>query len=263
MKVILVGAGRGNRLMPLTASQPKSLIVIEGKRILDWTLDAFGQNGLNQFVFIGGYLKHVVVESYPNLQMVVNSDWPNNNILFSLLCAREHLVDGFYSTYTDTLFRGNAVRALKESPHDIVLVMDTRWRERYRYRSQHPEKDGEKMIASGDMVTQVSREIPPEAASGEFTGVMKMSAAGAARFLDFYDDLFASLGSDGPFDDGRPFRMAYMIHQLDRMIRAGIEVHCVAVPGEYHEIDTLEDYDLAARDWARFAEEQQTQPSRG
>jgi hypothetical protein len=49
--------------------------------------------------------------------------------------------------------------------------------------------------------------------------------------------------------------MAYLIHQLDAMIRSGIEVHCVAVPGDYHEVDTLEDYDLAAGDWARFAKE--------
>ena len=255
MNVILIGAGRGKRLMPLTASQPKSFTEIGGKTILDWTMDAFRENGLDRFVFIGGYLKEVVEQSYPDLQMVENSDWPNNNILFSLLSAREHLVDGFYSTYTDTLFLGSAVRALKESPHDIVLVMDTRWRERYRYRSQHPERDGEKMIANGDVVTRVSREIESEAASGEFTGVMKMSAAGAARFLDFYDELFASLGSEGPFDDDRPFRMAYVIHQLDRMIRDGTDVHCVAVPGDYHEIDTLEDYVLAAMDWARFSDE--------
>ena len=254
MNVVLIGAGRGNRLMPLTASQPKSFTEVAGKRVLDWTMDAFRENGLDRFVFIGGYLKDVVEQSYPDLRIVENSDWPNNNILFSLLSAREHLVDGFYSTYTDTLFRGSAVRALKESPHDIVMVMDTRWRERYRYRSQHPERDGEKMIASGEVVTRVSRDIESEAASGEFTGVMKMSAAGAERFLDFYDGLLASLGSDGPFDDGRPFRMGYVIHQIDRMIRAGIDVHCVAVPGEYHEIDTLEDYGLAVGDWTRFAE---------
>ncbi|MCH8206334.1 MAG: phosphocholine cytidylyltransferase family protein [Chloroflexi bacterium] len=254
MKVILIGAGRGNRLMPLTASQPKCLTIIAEKSILEWTLDAFHENGLDRFVFIGGYLKATVQESYPELHMVENPNWPDNNILFSLLCAREHFLDGFYSTYTDTLFRGNAVRMLKESSHDIVLVMDTRWRERYKHRSQHPERDGEKIIASGDLVTRISRDIPSERASGEFTGLMKMSPDGAARFLEFYDGLFASMGSEGMFHDGKPFRMAYLIHQLDRMIRAGTEVHCVAVPGDYHEIDTIEDYRLATEDWTRFLE---------
>ena len=37
--------------------------------------------------------------------------------------------------------------------------------------------------------------------------------------------------------------MAYFIHQLDRMIQEGIDVHCVPVAGDYHEIDTLQDYE--------------------
>ena len=238
----------------MTASEPKSFAVIAGKRILDWTLDAFQENGLDRFVFIAGYLQDVVRREYPRFTFVENAGWRNNNILFSLLCAREHLSGGFYSTYTDTLYRRDAISALKDSPHDITLVMDTRWRQRYRFRSQHPERDGEKMVAHGDRVTRVSRDIASEDASGEFTGVLKMTARGAAQFLDFHDGLLDSLGSEGPFTDGRPFRMAYMIHQLDRMVQAGIAVHCVAVPGDYHEIDTLEDYELAAGDWARFVE---------
>ena len=238
--------------MPLTAAEPKCFASVAGRRVLDWTLDAFRENGLDRFVFVGGYLKDVVQSAYPALTVVNNSDWPDTNMLFSLLAAREHLEGGFYSTYTDTLFLGDAVGLLKRSPHDITLVMDTFWRERYRFRSQHPESDGEKMVASGDVVTHVSRDIASEDASGEFTGVLKMTATGAAQFLDFFDGLHASLGRDGVIADGRPFRMSYMIHQVDRMIQAGIDVHCVAVPGQYHEIDTLEDYKLACKEWARL-----------
>jgi choline kinase len=239
--------------MPLTASEPKCFADIAGKRILDWTLDAFRQNGLDRFVFIGGYLKDVVRSAYPAFTMVENPDWADSNILHSLVCARDYLNQGFYATYTDTLFRGDAVSLLKRSRHDITLVMDTRWRDRYRFRSQHPEADGEKMVVSGDVVTRLSREIDPQDASGEFTGVLKMSPRGASQFLDFFGELSGSLGRDGAIADGRPFRMAYLIHQLELMIQAGIEIHCVAVPGEYHEVDTLQDYDLARNDWARYA----------
>ena len=233
----------------MTASEPKSFTRIAGKRVLDWTLEAFRENGLERFVFIGGYLMDVVRKAYEAFEYVENSDWPNTNILFSLLCARGHLGEGFYSTYTDTLFRPEAVGLLKDSPHDITLVMDTLWRDRYRHRSQHPEADGEKMIAVDGIVTRVSRQIPSEDATGEFTGVLKMSANGASAFLEVYDELYASLGPEGLFTEGRPFRMAYLIHQLDYMVRKGIDVHCVAVPGEYHEIDTIEDYQLAGRGW--------------
>ena len=255
MNVILIGAGRGERLMPLTRSEPKTYTHVAGKRVLDWTLDAFRQNDLDRFVFIGGYLIDLVKADYPEFQVVENADWANNNILFSLIHARVHMANGFYAAYTDTLFRPNAVTGLKNSAHDITIVIDTLWRRRYRYRSQHPEADGEKVVASGGGVMRISREIPSEQATGEFTGVMRMSAKGAGQFLEFYDHLYARFAHDGKFAGDRPFRMAYLIHQLELMVQDGIAVHCVRVPGDYHEIDTLEDYDLARVDWERFVRE--------
>jgi len=163
------------------------------------------------------------------------------------------MAHGFYATYTDTLYLGDAVKALQDSPHDITLVMDTRWRERYVFRSMHPESDAEKMLVDDVRVAEVSRTIEPREASGEYTGVIKMTAEGASQFLRFYDELHAELGDEQVIADGRPFRMAYVIHLLDRMIRAGIPVHCASVPGDYHEVDTIQDYHLATADWMRFA----------
>lgn len=195
----------------------------------------------------------VVRDAYPNLAYVENPAWSTTNILASLVCAREHMARGFYATYTDTLYRGGAVKALQDSPHDITLVMDTRWRERYAFRSMHPESDAEKILVDGARVVEVSRTIKPHEASGEYSGVLKMTAEGASQFLQFYDELHAELGDDQVIADGRPFRMAYVILLLDRMIRDGIPVHCVAVPGDYHEVDTIQDYHLATADWMRFA----------
>ena len=54
--------------------------------------------------------------------------------------------------------------------------------------------------------------------------------------------------------------MAYVILLLDRMISNGIPVHCVAVPGDYHEVDTIQDYHLASADWMRFANKPVPEP---
>ena len=183
-----------------------------------------------------------------------NADWPTTNILHSLVTARDHMAGGFYSTYTDTLFLDDAVGLLKQAPRDITLVMDTDWRDRYRFRSQHPESDAEKMVVDGERVTRLSGTIEPQEASGEFTGVVKMTSTGAKLRLDFHDDLSNTRGMDGEFTDGKPFRMAYLIHLLDRMVQAGVDIHCVPVHGDYHEIDTLQDYELAKADWQRFAD---------
>ena len=55
MRAIIIGAGRGRRLMPTTADTPKCFAEVQGKRILDWTLDALGANGIEDVCFIGGY----------------------------------------------------------------------------------------------------------------------------------------------------------------------------------------------------------------
>ena len=55
MKAIIIGAGRGIRLMPTTANTPKCFAEVKGRRILDWALAAFRANGLVDIVFIGGY----------------------------------------------------------------------------------------------------------------------------------------------------------------------------------------------------------------
>ena len=55
MRVIVIGAGRGRRLMPTTADAPKCFAEVAGRRLLDWALDAFAANGLDRVCFIGGY----------------------------------------------------------------------------------------------------------------------------------------------------------------------------------------------------------------
>ena len=55
MKTIIIGAGRGRRLMPLTEDTPKCFAAVKGKRILDWILEAWCAANVKDIVFVGGY----------------------------------------------------------------------------------------------------------------------------------------------------------------------------------------------------------------
>lgn len=72
MKVIIPVAGAGTKLRPLTYTQPKALIPVAGKRILDFIIDPLLELGLNEFVFVVGYLgekiKNHVETKYPNIK---------------------------------------------------------------------------------------------------------------------------------------------------------------------------------------------------
>ena len=147
-----------------------------------------------------------------------------------------------------------AVEALTRSPHDITLVVDTDWRRRYQGRTEHPESDAEKVQAEGDRLTRLSRHIEPSLATGEFIGVMRLTANGAQQFLAAFDRARAAHQDTDPFREGRTFQKAYLIDLLQVMIEAGTPLHCVEVHGGYMEIDTQQDASLAEQ-WWRSAEQ--------
>ena len=250
MKAIVIGAGRGMRLEHLTQEIPKTMVPVLGRPMLESILHALDCGGIDasRTTFISGYQANVVKTAFPGLTYVQNERWEHNNILLSLMCARETMKEGFISTYADIVYRPEYVEALNASPHDITLACDSDWRRRYRDRSRHPETDAEKLRLRDGKVVELSRKIESDAASAEFIGVMRLTAEGAAQFCEAFDEA-AKLFDGGQFREGRTFQKAYLIDLLQWMLERGTPIHGVALPGGYMEIDTLEDVEHADKWW--------------
>jgi choline kinase len=221
-----------------------------GRPMLDWILEALQSAGFSRkdVVFVCGYAEHEVRARYPEFTYVRNADWANNNILLSLMCARQYLADGFLSTYADIVYDGEIVQKLVASQAEIALGCDTAWRRRYIGRSQHPETDAEKLRADGTRVLEISRTIASEAAHGEFIGVMKLSESGARVLGDAFDRAQLTYGG-GMFREGRSFQKAYLLDLLQEMLEGGASMHRENTAGGYMEIDTVQDLAMAQGWW--------------
>ena len=248
LKAIIIGAGRGSRLNILTDDQPKCYTSIRNKRILDWSLGALSEAGLSDVVFVGGYRIEQIKRDYPKLAFRHNINWEKNNVLASLFCAEKDMDDGFISCYSDILFRRELIKRLIGHQSDIVISIDTDWRNRYVHRSQHPENDAEKVICNADQVIRIERSIEPELVSGEFTGVVKFNVSGAQKLREYYRKV-STLYSGKCWQDGVVFEKAYLIHLLQYMIEDGIEIKAISTSGGYWEIDTEEDLKFANQSW--------------
>lgn len=248
MRAIIIGAGRGIRLMPTTADTPKCFAEVDGQNILDWSLEALRANDINDICFIGGYQIDKVRKRYPELTYRHNDNWPNNNILASLLYA-EDLMDGpFICCYSDILFSPRVVESLLASKDDVALVVDTAWATRYEHRTEHPPTDAEKVTTCNGQVTRIHRGIDVQDAYGEYIGVAKFSTLGAARLKYHYHrcrDKYAGQ----PFREAKQFEKAYKIQLFQEMIEAGQRMAHVDTLGEYIEIDTQEDFEYACNYW--------------
>ena len=249
MKAIIIGAGRGARLMPHTADAPKCFAEVKGRRILDWGLEALAAGGLTDVVFIGGYHIEMVRKAYPQFTFCHNRDWEQNNIMESLMHAEAHMDDGFVCAYSDILYAPEIIERLARSPHDITLVCDTDWRTRYTQLTDHPEHDGEKISLDGSTrIACVNRTMPSEKAYGEYIGVARFTPAGAAALRRHYHDVKAK-HSGGPFMAAKTFRKAYLIDLFQHMIEACETFRAMPTHGSYLEIDTNQDFQIARQDW--------------
>ena len=248
MRAIIIGAGRGRRLMPTTADTPKCFAAVNGRRLLDWTLRAFAGAGVTDICFVGGYQIEKVQRDYPQLLYRHNAGWEQNNILLSLMHAEDLMDDGFVCCYSDILFTSGVVHGVLRHPAEIALSVDTLWLKRYQHRTQHPPEDAEKVTVNNGLVTRVHRGIAPHKAHGEYTGIAKFTPSGAATLREHFHRARQTF-SGKPFREAALFEKAYLIHLYQEMIEAGVRLAHTDTPGNYLEVDTQEDFELARKYW--------------
>lgn len=93
-KAIILAAGFGERLAPVTVNTPKPLVTINGVRIIDTLLDALISKDITNIVVVCGYKKeafNVLKEKYPNIQLVHNLEFLNANNISSLVQVVDRL----------------------------------------------------------------------------------------------------------------------------------------------------------------------------
>lgn len=93
-RAIIMAAGKGTRLRPLTESTPKPLIKVNGTRMIDSIIRALYKNGITEIYVVVGYLKEKfqsLTKEYKGLTLINNPYYDTCNNISSLYVAREHL----------------------------------------------------------------------------------------------------------------------------------------------------------------------------
>ena len=118
-RAIVMAAGRGERLYPVTETTPKPLVSVRGRRMLDTIVEALHENGIYEIYVVVGYRKEQFAglpEQYPGLRLIENPDWNKANNISSLYYAREHLgsciiLDGDQIIRDPSILRPDFVRS--------------------------------------------------------------------------------------------------------------------------------------------------------
>lgn len=118
---IILVAGMGSRLQPLTNTIPKCLIKIKGKAIIVNALDVLANSGIKEAVIVSGYLgdrvKEVIGEEYKGMKInyVKNEIYDKTNNMYSLWLVRDRLEKGVLLIEGDTYFEEAVVKRMLET----------------------------------------------------------------------------------------------------------------------------------------------------
>tara|TARA_B100001123_G_scaffold383975_2_gene456400 strand:+ start:2315 stop:3100 length:786 start_codon:yes stop_codon:yes gene_type:complete len=250
---VVIAAGIGARLQPLTDNLPKCMLDVQGTAMLHRALGTFKELDLPRSVVIGGHCSQKLILPAETC-LVMNHDYRNNNILHSLACARESMEEEetVLISYSDIIFRKSMVQGfLAEQGADISIVVDQIWAERYRGRELHPLGQAEAArFGEQGVLQQTGKDLLTEDHDprmwGEFIGMMKMSPRGREQFWGIFDDVNSKLGMNDPYQSAAEWRRAYITDHLQELVDRGVKVHCSLIQGGWLEIDTTEDYELAS-----------------
>jgi len=129
---LLLAAGSGCRLQPVTDDQPKCLTEIDGIPILERLIDSLCQQGFNRLVVVVGYLEHRIREFLGeqrdglSIEYVVNPLYRTTNNIYSLWSARELVQEPFLLIESDLLFEPALLGDLQQ-PDRIAISSIKPW----------------------------------------------------------------------------------------------------------------------------------------
>ena len=256
VRAVIIAAGSGKSLLPLTEDRPKCLLEIKGRTILERQLETLRACGIHDIVVVRGYQKETL--NLPGVRYYDNDRYEETGELHSLFAAEPELHGRILFLYSDILFDQAVLEKLLRSRADVAVAVDRSWPD-YRHRvlpltkpmdlviTRNPAEPRHRFLPSedDDAVVRVGQWIPPEEATGEFIGMALFSEQGSHRLRETRARLRRA--HSGPFHEADSLERASFTDLLQELVDAGEAVSCVNIYKGWLEVDTFEDYQRA---WA-------------
>ena len=183
---MVLAAGQGQRLRPLTVDLPKTLLPVAGEEtVLDIALRNLRAVGLDEVVIVTGFAAHRIEERASALEerfgvtitLVYNDRAEEWNNAYSLWMARERFADGVLLVNGDTVHPVSIEQTLLSSRGaDIVLALDD--------VKPLAEEEMKVVVSADGRLERIHKQLDPSASHGEYMGLTLIEPVAAAGLAD-------------------------------------------------------------------------------
>ena len=241
MRALILAAGRGSRLAPLTDEKPKCLAELGGMTLLDRQVRTLNSMGVSDITVLVGYMgESIAAQGIPT---ITNADYADSNMVYTLFCARRLMLDytDLVVSYGDIVYEPGVLGALLDCDSPMCVAVDHEWRRYWSLRMEDPLTDAETMkLDEAGMITELGKKPGSYAdIQGQYIGLFKVRRDFVRALGQAFDAL-----EDGALYDGRTPKQMYMTSFIQYLIDDGWPVRAVPISNGWLEFDTYAELQL-------------------
>jgi choline kinase len=241
-RALILAAGQGSRLLPMTENTPKCLLDLAGRSMLEWQLSGLAAAGVLDASVVTGFRSDLVEAALTRItppgmrvRTVFNPFYKVADNLASCWLARQELAGPCLILNGDTLFDPDIARRLLASGDaPITVTID---------RKDSYDDDDMKVTAEGDRLRAIGKKLSRETVNGESIGFLRFNATGAAVFVAELERTMRTREGVGLF----------YLSAINRLAGEGVDVRCASIEGlRWSELDfpaDLEQCRSLAQSW--------------
>ncbi len=235
MKAIILSAGQGRRLLPLTADKPKSALPVLDLSVLEWQLREIALCEIDEVVVVTGFGADIIddivaKQTFAATRTLYNPFYAQCDNLGTCWVARPEMLGDFIVINGDTLFEAAILRRLLATDVGTAVTLVTDSKASY-------DDDDMKVIVADGRLQRVSKQLERANVNGESIGMMAFRREGPARFVAQLDHMMRH---------GTGLKQWYLA-AVDRLADQDLVATCPIDGLSWCEIDDRTDLERAAK----------------
>lgn len=232
MIAVILAAGTGSRMRPLTETTHKCLLEINNEPIIRNQLNNLKKAGLSDIMLVGGH-KFDLIKDYlkDEVKYAFNPFYETTNSIVSLWFAVQNIDSDILIVNSDVIFDDDLIKRMCNTGYDIAIAVSKEWSDERGYKAEIID----------DFVVNMSMNIEKDKIGGEYAGMVFVKKEQMQKLKNQCEKLMIEKKFNGWFED--------MIVDL---IKNGAKAKSVEVDTEkWYELDTVEELEYARNKFSK------------